>query len=116
MIFRLTNQTRQILLADRALLADTAWSRMRGLLGRDTLVPGEALVITGCQSIHMVFMKFAIDVVFVDRKGVVVGLVQNISPFSLSPIFWRADRAIELPAGVIASSGTSLSDQIIFSS
>ncbi len=74
----------------------------------------EALVITHCQSIHMFFMKFAIDVIFVDKKYQVIGLVENIQPFSLSPFFLRAFFAIELAAGSIKKTRTSLCDVLVF--
>ena len=110
---RLLNQTQHTLLADRVILAQTPLSRMRGLLGRKEFLSGEALVITHCNSIHMFFMKFSIDVIFVDREGRVVGLLEKIRPFCLSPVFWRADRAIELPLGTIAFSRTGLGDTIL---
>jgi uncharacterized membrane protein (UPF0127 family) len=85
---------------------------MKGLLGRKDFPQGEALVITRCQSIHMFFMNFPIDVVFCDRQNKVVGLCQEIKPFYLSPIFFKASYAIELPAGTIASTKTQLGDQL----
>jgi uncharacterized membrane protein (UPF0127 family) len=95
------DQTTKCVIAAEARLADDPWSRMRGLLGRRSLPDGEALVITRCQSIHMFFMRFAIDVVFVDRALKVVGVVSRIPPFAMSRIFWTASEAIELPAGTI---------------
>jgi len=85
---------------------------MTGLLKRASLRPEEALVITRCQSIHMFFMRFAIDAIFVDRDHSVVGLVQNIKPFRLSPIFFKASSVIEVPPGVIVQSRTAIGDQI----
>ncbi|MBF0386986.1 MAG: DUF192 domain-containing protein [Candidatus Omnitrophica bacterium] len=101
----IANISTQRMVAVKAGLADTFLARLKGLLGRTSLEPGEALVITRCNSIHMFFMRFALDVVFVDRSWCVVGLVRGIRPFQLSPIFWRAATAIELPVGTIASTG-----------
>lgn len=95
-------------------MADSFFSRLVGLLDRKEILPGEALIITHCQQIHMFFMKFPIDVIFVDRSDIVVGLVENISPFSMSPMFLQAHRAIELPAGAISYSRTSLGDIVQF--
>ena len=95
-------------------MADRFVERMVGLLGRTTLLPGEALVITRCQQIHMFFMRFAIDVIFVDRNDKVVGLVERIRPFTMSRIFWQANRAIELPTGRISQTHTALGDQLDF--
>ena len=101
-------------MADHARVADGFVSRMVGLLDRDHLAQGEALVITRCQQIHMFFMRFAIDVIFVDRNDKVVGLVERIRPFTMSRIFWQANRALELPAGCISQTHTALGDQLDF--
>jgi hypothetical protein len=85
---------------------------MIGLLNRKVLLPDEALIITRCQSIHMFFMRFAIDAVFVDKKDFVVGIVKNIKPFRLSPIFFNSSYVIEVPEGTIVQTGTSVGDKI----
>ena len=87
---------------------------MVGLLDRTSLDRDEALVITRCQSIHMFFMRFAIDAVFVDRNRRVVGLVREIKPFRFSPIFWSACWVVELSPGIIASSRTDVGDFLEF--
>lgn len=108
-IFDTTSNT---IIAHNARLADTVISRMVGLLNRRSLCEGEALVITRCNSIHMFFMRFAIDVVFVGRTNNVVGLIKKIQPFRLSPIFWKAVYAIELPAGTIEDKNILIGDRI----
>ena len=108
----IVNLTQRKILAETVEIAQNPLSRMKGLLGRTELRSKEALVITGCQSIHMFFMRFAIDVIFVDKKNSVVGLTANIKPFMLSPIFWKSSCAIELPAGTIEASQTQLGDQL----
>lgn len=106
----LKNQTKNQIIVDRLVRADTFFTRMTGLLNRHSLNENEGLLITQCRSIHMLFMRFAIDVVFVDRNHVVVGLVKNIKPFQLSPIFWRASYAVELPSGSIDRQHIDLGD------
>ena len=86
---RIINHTQNTVLADRVVLADTFLSRLRGLLGRTSLPDGEAMIITRCNSIHMFFMRFPIDVVFIDKKDIVVGLLENFPPNLISPLFWR---------------------------
>jgi uncharacterized membrane protein (UPF0127 family) len=108
----IVNTTQKTTLAHVVETASTPLMRMKGLLGRDSMKDGEALVITGCQSIHMLFMKFAIDVVFVDSSNKVVGLTANIKPFELSPVFWKSACAIELPTGTIEKTHTNLGDQL----
>jgi len=107
---RIINQTRKTVLAEQAMLADTVFSRLKGLLGRKDLGAHEALVITHCRSIHMFFMRFAIDVVFIDKTHRVVGTVKNIKPFQMSPYFFRAVAAIELPVGRIQETQTERGD------
>ena len=111
---RILNLTQKTLLASDARLADTPISRMTGLLNRTSLSEGEALIITRCSSIHMLFMRFPIDVVFVDKAGLVVGVVENIKPYQFSPVFWKADCAIELPVMTIEKTRTALGDQISY--
>ncbi len=104
------NLTKKTTISSDASLADSPFARMRGLLGQSVLSKGQGLVITQCNSIHMFFMKFPIDAVFIDRKGIVVGLVKNIQPFCLSPIFWSADKVVELPVGTIDATKTCIGD------
>ena len=111
---KILNHTRNAILATNAQLADTFISRSVGLLKHKHLASGEGLVITRCQQIHMFFMRFAIDVAFVDRSGKVVGLVNTIKPGQMSAMYWRANRAIELPSGTIAQTKTALGDEIQF--
>ncbi len=111
---QILNQTQNTILADNAVIADTFASRSVGLLRHTSLPQGEGLVLTQCQSIHMFFMKFPIDVIFVDRNKNVVGLVRGIKPFRMSPYFWRSDCAIELPAGQIDRTKTALGDKIFW--
>jgi uncharacterized protein len=60
----------------------------------------------------MVFMRFSIDVIFMDGNDCVTGLVQEIHPFCFSPIFWKAIKAVECPAGTVAKKNVSLSDRL----
>jgi uncharacterized membrane protein (UPF0127 family) len=107
------NLTRDTTIASHIEIAQNPWARMKGLLGRRDLPPGEALIITHCQSIHMFFMKFPIDVIFCDSRNKVIGLCESLKPFCLSPIFFKASYAIELPIGSITASKTQIGDQIL---
>jgi len=109
---RVRNLSRDTELADRAAVADTFWRRLKGLLGRDGLEPGEGLVIQPCDSIHMFGMRFPLDVLHLDRSGKVLKVVANIKPNHLGPIVWRSRTVIELPAGTAAATGTVPGDQI----
>ena len=110
---RIINQTKQTVIATEGRIADTVVSRLVGLLNRPSIAQREALVITQCRSIHMLFMRFAIDVIFVDGHDRIVGLVRNIKPFCISPYFWQARSAIELPLGVIDQSQSEIGDKVV---
>jgi uncharacterized membrane protein (UPF0127 family) len=62
------------------LLADSLWLRMRGLLGRSGLAEGSAMLLQPCRSIHMLGMRFPIDVVFLSRDLKVTRVVSNVRP------------------------------------
>ncbi len=109
---KIFNVSQQTLLADQAWRAQGFWQRARGLLGQREISSQQALLLPHCQSIHMFFMRFAIDVIFVDQQNIVVGLVSNIRPFRLSPFFLKANYAIELAPGKILLTKTSLGDRI----
>jgi hypothetical protein len=110
---KIINKTRNIVLADNAAMVDTVFTRLRGLLGRNRLKEGEALVIQPSNSIHMFFMRFAIDALFVDKRNIVTGVCKNMRPWSVSPVFWKSLYVIELAAGVIDTTGTSAGDEIV---
>ena len=108
----IVNLTRNTTIASNVKIAQDTLSRMKGLLGTKEFPSGEALVITHCQSIHMFFMNFPIDVIFCDKQNKVIGLCNGIKPFELSPIFFKASYAIELPAGTVATTQTQAGDQV----
>ena len=87
--------------------------RIVGLLGVDHLDPGTGLLIERTQSIHMFFMRFAIDAVFVDKGGRVTRAIADLRPWRV--VWWArgARDCIELPVGAIASSGTQVGDQLV---
>lgn len=109
---RVENLTRQTVLAERGELASNPWLRMKGLLGRDGLEPGQALVIRPCQGVHTWLMRFPIDVVHVDRQGRVLRVLDALRPNRLGPIVWRSAYVVELPAGVARQTGTVAGDRL----
>ena len=110
-IVRIVNETKSTDLATRATVADGFFSRMRGLLGRRDLPQGEGLVIVPCKSVHAAFMRFPIDVLFLDRSGVVQHAMQ-LMPWRFSPVVRAAHIVLELPCGTIAAAGTAPGDVI----
>jgi uncharacterized protein len=113
-MLKISNTSRATVLADRAELAATFWRRLWGLMGRAPLGDGEGLVIVPNGSVHTFWMRFPIDVVFVDKAGVVVGLREAMPPNRPYAGARRAYRTIELPAGVIGRTGTQRGDLLQF--
>ena len=111
---RIINETRGTTLADQAEVARSFWKRLVGLMGRRELPSGAALIIEPNTSVHTFWMRFPIDVIFVDRQNVVVGLRAAMPPNRPYAGARRAYRTIELPAGVIAQTGTQRDDHLRF--
>jgi hypothetical protein len=111
-LYRAVNVTKNITVAGCVEWAGTSETRRRGLLGRDHIGPSEGAYIVPTQWIHMFGMQFPIDVAFLDGDGRVLHLCHALQPNRLSPIVWRAEGALELAAGALASSGTEVGDII----
>lgn len=111
---RFVNSTRKTVLAERALSARTVIARFKGLLGTRELVEGCGLLLDPCTGIHMFWMTYAIDAIFVDRDYKVVGLVQNIKPWAVSKVYRKARACLELPTGTIELSSTQVGDVLNF--
>jgi uncharacterized protein len=94
----LINAHTHAVIAKAVELADDRETRNRGLLGRDRLEPGAGLALTPCFAIHTFFMRFPIDVVFLDRYGFVQRVVHRLAPWRLA-IVPGARMVIELEAG-----------------
>src|ERR1700760_4876190 len=105
------NLTRGTVVCDHAVIADRAASRMRGLLGRSSLPAGEGLLLQPAPSIHTAFMRFPIDVIFLDRSRQVVKLVETLGPWRMASTR-RAHAALELAAGQAAARGIELGDRL----
>lgn len=110
---KIINQSKNTILATEAVVADKALSRIKGLLGRKELRAGEALIIKPCNSIHTFFMRFPIDVLFVDKHSKAIKAIHSILPFHLTAIYFTAAFAIELPVGSLAASFTEPGDTIL---
>lgn len=111
---RVENETRGAVLADRAQVARSWWSRGWGLLGRSKLTEGEGLVIDPCSSVHTWFMRFPIDLVYVDRSGTVLKTEMAVPPYRFSAVFRGHASVIELPAGIVERTKTQPGDRVRF--
>lgn len=110
--FSFFNKDRNCYVASKASWAANLFTKLRGLLGTDTLPAGEGLYLERCNQIHMFGMRYAIDVVFIDKKSRVIGLCHEIGPGRISPAYWNARGCLEVPAGTILDTGTQIGDEI----
>jgi uncharacterized protein len=108
--FRVTNRRTGKLVCQNARRADSFLARFIGLLGRSSLAPGEGLWIEPCSSIHMFFMRFPLDAVFVDRAGAVTRVVSDLRPWRIATGGRSAHAVLELQVGGLLSSGTREGD------
>jgi uncharacterized membrane protein (UPF0127 family) len=116
---RALNQTRATVLCEHLEEAGGMTGKSRGLLGRDGLdaeagMLFEAGRLEPFMCMHMLFMRFAIDIVFLNRHGRVIRINPNLRPWRISSIVWGARMVLELSAGAAARSETQIGDQIIF--
>ena len=108
------NQTRQAFLASELEVADTHWSRLKGLIGRglDNFRSGKGLWIVPCHGVHTLAMGYAIDVVFLDAAKLVVHVEENVKPWRFTPLRLDAATVIEVPCHTVWSTGTRVGDRI----
>jgi uncharacterized membrane protein (UPF0127 family) len=107
------NKTRQTFLATQMRVANTHWARLRGLM---TISPtrflhGQALWIVPCHGVHTWLMRFAVDVVYLDRDNTVVHLEEGLRPWRFAPVRMDADSVLEVPPHTIFNSGTRIGDK-----
>jgi len=102
-----------VVICERCEVPETAAGRARGLLGRDGLEPGEGMLIDRAGSVHMFFMRFPIDVVFLSRDRTVVGVKHRLRPWRVAGAR-RAVASLELPAGRAAEAGVERGDRLVF--
>lgn len=110
---RILNVTRQTELAGCAEVAETSAARSKGLLGRTSLPAGSGIWIVPCESVHTFFMKFPIDLVYIDRHHRVKKVRNSVPPWRLSACL-SARSIIELPAGTALHTQTAAGDQLEF--
>jgi hypothetical protein len=104
--------TAGVVVCERCEIPESSFGRARGLLGRDGLEPGTGMLIDRAGSVHMLFMRFPIDVVFIDRDRKVVGIRHELRPWRVAGAR-RAVAALELPAGAAAEAGIEEGDLLV---
>jgi uncharacterized protein len=107
------NLTRGTVLATNLEVAGSNKQRRKGLLGRDGLLPGQGLWIIPCESVHTFFMRFPIDLVYLDKTDRIRKVRSAVGAWRLSACF-SAHSVLELAAGTIRATATQKGDQLEF--
>ena len=113
-VVRIENETKGTQLGSQVKIARSFWDRGRGLMFRSCLDEGSGLVIDPCSSIHSMWMRFPIDVLYVAKDGTVIRADAEMKPWRIGPLFVRGRYVIELPSGTIAGSQTEPGDRLAF--
>ena len=110
--YRVFNLTRNTVLASEVELVDTEWTRIKGLLGRRAVdfASGKGLWIVPSQGVHTLGMSFPIDVAYLDSEYRVIHVCHDLPPFRIAALKFKARSVIELPAGTLAQTETSIGD------
>ena len=111
---RAFNQTRQAFLATSLAVADSHFTRLRGLLGMSAhdFGSGRGLWIVPCRGVHTLGMSFPIDVVYLDPSNTVVHVQNELQPWRFAPIRMQASSVLELPCHMAAETKTAVGDKI----
>ena len=112
-IVSVLNETTQSTVASHVGLANNPLLRLKGLMFQKELPEGHGLWITPCNSVHMFWMRFALDAVFVAKDGTIVHLQENLKPWQLSPVIFKAHSVLEVPTGTIKKHGLAVGQTLI---
>jgi uncharacterized protein len=109
---RVVNESRQKVLGGRIRVAHTLGSRMRGFILSTPPAAGEGLFLAPCRGVHTYWMRFPLDVLFLDEHGGVIAAHAGLAPGRRTPIYRTARFALELPEGAIQSTDTAVGDRL----
>ncbi len=106
------DNSKTVLLTEFVNKAESFISRGIGLLGKKVLGPNHVLLIRPCNNIHTFFMKFAIDVIFVDKNFVIIKTFSNVKPFKLLGPYWKSTSVIEAESGFVNKNNLQIGDHL----
>lgn len=99
-------------MAQSCAVAKTIFNRLKGLMGSKELKLNEGLWLIPCNSIHMLFMKYSIDAIFLNKDLQIIALYPQLQPWSFSKIHFRARSVLEIHSGRIENIGLKLGDEL----
>ncbi|WP_110954180.1 DUF192 domain-containing protein [Anaerosinus massiliensis] len=94
-------------------IADTFWTRFIGLLGTSALENIEGLLLCNCNSVHMIGMRYALDIVYLDRDGRILKIIENLRPWQVSWC-WKAKDTLEIKSGMVKQFNWKVGEQLNF--
>lgn len=106
------NSDNGAVIADKIKKADTFWHRLVGLIPYSNLPEGEGIILAPCQSVHTLFMRFTIDILYLDRDWRVLATFPGVKPWRLLPLNWRCRYVLEVPSGSIFNSRTEVGHRL----
>ena len=110
---KLYNSTQNRLIADDIKIAQNFFTRSVGLIFKKSLLENEGLIIKPCFSVHTFFMRFKIDILFVNKQNKIIALYENVKPWRILPLHFKSYYVIELPAGSISSKNIKVKDLMV---
>ncbi len=111
---RIENQSKHTTIATHCRVADTFFTRLKGLLGTPPLSAGEGLLLVNEKSIHTFFMGFPIDVLYINAEKTVIKIEPNVVPNRIGRFVSQSAYILELPVGTIDASHTTVDDHLDF--
>jgi len=112
--YKYINNGNDEMIAHKVFTAESFLQRLFGLLFKNPLKDGEALLIRNCTSIHTIGMRYSIDVVFINGSGKVISAIKDILPWRFTPYIREARSVIEFRSGLLKNKMLNVGDKIIF--
>lgn len=100
-------------IADKLEMKDSFFGRLIGLLSRSGLKDGEGIILNPCTQIHTFFMRFSIDAVFLSRDLEVISVIEDMKPWRVSPMYFKAKYTLEVRGGYLKG-GVKAGDKLSF--
>jgi uncharacterized membrane protein (UPF0127 family) len=97
----------------RVKIADSIWKKALGVMFWKSWGDNQGLLLTQTSGVHTFFVRFPIDLVFLNNDFEIVRLVKNLKPWKISPIDFRSAHVLELTTGTISTFNLAVGDKII---
>ena len=99
--FKVSKKIDSSLIAQKVFLANDFLNRLIGLMFKESFVEFDGIILDPCNSIHTFFMKMPIDVIFLDKKNMIVKVIEQMPPWRMTRMYFKANKVLELPSGIL---------------